>query len=445
MTRTARWATSARLPAIAALCCAAGAVSIGVLLLAAAGPRSLGLLLAALAGLGAVGAGAWWGLAYRGPRRVLGLLLAVVAVVVVLVLFFSSGLWVYALAAALLWAAGLACARQALRRRSPARARAELRPPPRHPVLIMNPRSGGGKVLSFDLPAKARALGCEVVVLDTSRPQDVAAIARRAVADGADLLGVAGGDGTQALVAGVARAHDVPHLVIPAGTLNHFAMDLGLDLSDPARALDALAHGLEIRVDLGSVSGRPFVNTVSFGAYADIVQRPAYREAKAATILEVLPELLSGGAGAAFTAEADGDPLVPPQALLVSNNPYAAGRLADLGTRPRLDSGRLGVRSIRVTGPADAAELALLGEKAMSLSVTTARRVTVSSSEPTLPVAVDGEALRLATPVSCEIEHRALRVRVPATGPAARPASFHGLWRRVGVIAVRREPRSTAR
>src|ERR1700748_209442 len=102
----------------------------------------------------------------------------------------------------------------------------------------------------------------------------------RPVAGGADLLGVAGGDGTQALVADVAVEHGLPFLVISAGTRNHFALDLGLDRDDPSKCLDALIDGVELHVDLGVVNGRPFVNTVSFGAYAALVQSPEYRADK---------------------------------------------------------------------------------------------------------------------------------------------------------------------
>ena len=102
----------------------------------------------------------------------------------------------------------------------------------------MNPRSGGGKVVRFDLKHKAEALGAEVTLLDGPGYVDVAALVRDAVAGGADLLGVAGGDGTQALVAGIAAEHDIPLLVISAGTRNHFALDLGLDRDDPSTCLD---------------------------------------------------------------------------------------------------------------------------------------------------------------------------------------------------------------
>ena len=180
-------------------------------------------------------------------------------------------------------------------------------PPPQRAFVIMNPRSGGGKVARFGLKEKAEALGAEVALLEGPGTVDVAALARRAVADGADLLGVAGGDGTQALVAGIAAEHDLPFLVISAGTRNHFAMDLGLDRDDPAACLDALTgDGVEQRIDLGIIGGRTFVNNASFGAYAEIVESPAYRDDKAGTTLQMRPEILGGHKGAKLTARAGG-------------------------------------------------------------------------------------------------------------------------------------------
>ena len=176
-------------------------------------------------------------------------------------------------------------------------------PPPKRAFLIMNPRSGGGKVTKFGLKEKAEALGAEVALLEGPGIVDVAALARQAVADGADLLGVAGGDGTQALVAGIAAEHDLPFLVISAGTRNHFAMDLGLDRDNPAACLDALTDGVEQRIDLGIIGDRTFVNNASFGAYAEIVESPAYRDDKAGTTLQMLPEILNGHRGAKLSAQ----------------------------------------------------------------------------------------------------------------------------------------------
>ncbi|MFE1343335.1 diacylglycerol/lipid kinase family protein [Streptomyces sp. NPDC058757] len=420
-----------------------------VVLLSALRGGGLLVLLSGVVGLVAGAVGLWWFVAHRGPLRVAGAALLVGAPVAVLVLYVVGGLWVFALTALGLWGVALGCARAALRRPgevldAPAPAVAAARP--RNAVLIMNPKSGGGKVEKFGLVGKAERLGARVVLLDPSAPADVTALARKAVADGADLLGVAGGDGTQALVAAVAAEHDLPFLVISAGTRNHFAMDLGLDRNDPAACLEALTDGEELRVDLGTVSGRPFVNTVSFGVYADVVQRPEYRDAKAETAFEALPDLLRGGLGDRLDATADATRLPGQQAILVSNNPYAAPDPfgAGAGHRTRLDSGRLGVVGVRVDGAAHAAELAVLGTQSTALNVLTARRVEVHGgvtnagvpkAEGTVPVAVDGEALVLPTPVVCELRPGALRVLVPRARPGVVPPPPPLDWRRIIRIA----------
>jgi diacylglycerol kinase family enzyme len=413
----------------------------------AAGAGSGGwlVLLTGLAGLALAGAGVWWMLAHRGGARLLGGLLAVAAPVGVLVLYAASGLWVVAVGAVALWASALASARASLRSlRRPKGTHGHRTPPPRRPVFIMNVRSGGGKVEKHGLVERAQALGARVVLLGTGEGwTDPAEEARKAVAEGADLLGVAGGDGTQALVAAVAAEHGVPFVVVAAGTRNHFAMDLGLDRTDPVRSLDALTHGVELRVDLGDVGGRPFVNTVSFGAYAEIVQNPEYRDAKAATALEHLPDLLQGGAGPVLDVHADDSRLHAPQAVLVSNNAYARADPLGGGRRPRLDTGLLGVIGVRVEGAAQAAELALLGERASGITSLTARRVVVEADRDRIPVAVDGEALELATPVVCTVRPSVLRVRVPRHRPGAAYAPPTVDWRRVVRLAIGRpDPRT---
>ena len=86
--------------------------------------------------------------------------------------------------------------------------------------------------------------------------------------------------------------HDVALVCIPAGTRNHFALDLGLDRDDVVGALDAFGDAVERRIDLAEVGGRVFVNNVSLGIYAKIVQSPEYRDAKRETTAKFLPELL---------------------------------------------------------------------------------------------------------------------------------------------------------
>ena len=121
---------------------------------------------------------------------------------------------------------------------------------PRRPVLFVNPRSGAGRVARTHVVERAHEREIEVIVIGSG--QDLARLVEEAVASGADALGMAGGDGSLAVVAAVARAHELPFVCVPAGTRNHFALDLGLDREDPSRCLDALEDGVELRVDLGN-------------------------------------------------------------------------------------------------------------------------------------------------------------------------------------------------
>ncbi|MFI1970589.1 diacylglycerol/lipid kinase family protein [Streptomyces cinnamoneus] len=416
---------------------ALGASAAGaLLLLLVAGIRSVGLVGAAVAGLAACAAGLWWVATRRGPVRWLAAVLAVVAPVGVVGLYLAAGLlWLVltclVLGAVAVWAGWAALGADAAPSAPPERAV----PPPERPFLLMNPRSGGGKVGRFGLREKAEALGAEVVLLDPEHPRDVAALAREAVAGGADLLGVAGGDGTQALVAAVAAEHGIPFLVVPAGTRNHFALDLGLDRDDPSPALDALRDGVEVRVDLGWAGDRVFVNNASFGAYAAVVQSPAYRDDKVRTILDLLPRVLAQHSGPRLSVSAAGTLLDGPQAVLVSNNVYRVGDPAGLGLRERLDAGVLGLLGVRVDNAAQAAAL-LGGRHAPGLTVLTAREVVVDADQPRVQVGVDGEALTLPVPVRCRIEPGALRVRVPRGRPGVPGRKPRLDWRRLRELAL---------
>ena len=387
------------------------------LVLAVAGWRSLTLVALAIIGACAVLAGAYWFLAYRGALRWIALVLVVAAPVLILLAFAHARLlWVAIVAVALMvLAAGIgriALSTGGQDDAMPAGPAAR----PQRPFLIMNPRSGGGKVIKFGLKEKAETLGAEVALLDGPGIVDVAALARQAVADGADLLGVAGGDGTQALVAGIAAEHGLPFLVISAGTRNHFALDLGLDREDPAAGLNALTDGEELRVDLGIIGGRTFVNNASFGAYAEVVRSPAYRDDKRGTTLQMLPDLLHGHRGARLSAQAGDIGIDGPQALLVSNGQYDMSDVAGLGRRDRLDAGVLGVVAVRVDSARQAVELARRGHGA-GLTVLTADEVIVDADAAEIPVGIDGETVMLPTPVRCTIQPRALSVVVPRERP----------------------------
>jgi diacylglycerol kinase family enzyme len=412
-----------------------------VVVVAFAGLKGLAMLGVGLAAAAVGLASAFVVLSRRGVLRWLSLAVFVLAPIAVIVVYaFAALLWV-ALASAAGWLLAGVTARAALAGDRPDWRMPEVPAvPARRPFLIMNPASGGGKVGQFDLPRKAEALGADVFLMSGPERVDVAEVAGKAVAAGADLLGVAGGDGTQALVAGVAAEHGIPFMVITAGTRNHFALDLGLDREDPAACLGALSDGVELRVDLGLIGGQTFVNNASFGTYAEVVQTPAYRADKLGTTLDTLPDLLQRHRGARLSALADDVTIDAPQALLVANNPYGTGDIAGLGRRVRLDGGVLGVVAVSVDSARQAIGL-LRGRHATSLRVLTTRTVVVTADSERIPVGVDGEAISMPTPVRCAIRPGALRVRVPRERPGVpsfRPAIS---WPRLRQLATGRGQR----
>jgi len=409
-----------------------------LVLVGSEGAIGLTLVVVGLAGAGLVLAGGFWFIAKHGVLRWVGLAVVILAVVAVVVIFFRADVIAVALVSLVLLALGGTAARHGLRHTPEPWMPTSSSPPALHPFVVMNPRSGGGKVVRFDLANKARALGAEVVLLEGPGHVDVAALVRDAVDRGADLLGVAGGDGTQALVAGIAADHDVPLLVISAGTRNHFALDLGLDREDPATCLQALTDGEEVRVDLGYIGERPFVNNASFGAYAEIVQSPEYRDNKNRTMLDMLPDLLSGQQGTELTLRTGASTLDQLQAVLVSNNPYGSGRMRDISRRTRIDQGTLGVVAARMTSAGQAVELL---RRSRYRSVTMLHgdgEVIIEAGTPTIPVGIDGEAVTVDAPVHCTIRPRALRVRLPRNRPGVPPPRPKIDWTRLWQIAFGR-------
>jgi diacylglycerol kinase family enzyme len=412
---------------------AAGAIAVLVIF---AGLKSLALFGVALLAAAIVLTAAYFFLSRRGLRRWCALAVAVVTPVAVIAgLAFVGLLWV-ACASAAAWLLAGVTARAALSgSRADWRMPEHVPKPVAHPFLIMNPRSGGGKVGKFDLQRKAEALGAKVYLMSGPGPVDVAAVAERAVASGADLLGAAGGDGTQALVAGVAAKYDLPFMVISAGTRNHFALDLGLDRDDPSTCLDALTDGVELRVDLGTIGRRTFVNNASFGAYAEVVETPAYRGDKVGTTLDLLPDLLQGHRGARLTAHVGTEVVSTPEALLVANNPYGDGDIAGLSRRMRLDRGVLGVIAVKVDNARQALGL-IRGTRAAGLNVLATDKIVVTADSGDIPVGVDGEAVRMPTPVSCTIRPGALRVLVPRRRPGVAPPRPPIEWARLWRLAI---------
>jgi diacylglycerol kinase family enzyme/uncharacterized membrane protein len=379
------------------------------------------LLLVVLA-LGLAGAGLWIATTRRGVARLFGFAVAIGALAGGVVALVWQDLVGELVALAVAIAVFGAASRMALRRRQEAGRTDSAQPRlnssrARSAVLLINPKSGGGKAERFDLAGEARKRGIGAVMLEPG--DDLLELAEQALSDGADVIGMAGGDGSQALVATVAMRHDVPHVCIPAGTRNHFALDLGLDRDDVIGALDGFTDGVEQRIDLARVNEHVFVNNASLGVYAQVVQSDAYRDAKLETWAQMLPELLGPGAPP-IDLEFEGPDAIELRdapLVLVSNNPYQLTRLAGAGTRARLDTGRLGIVAARIGTASDIAELVMLETVGQShrfrgLLEWSAHQFEVRSSSP-VPVGLDGEALMLEPPLQFVSLAGALRVRLP--------------------------------
>ena len=380
---------------------------------------------------------ALFGLVHRGVSRALALAMAVALVAGSTGLLFAHDgvLTLAVLVGALLT---LTTASAAFR----ARVELPARPRPRRPVLFYNPRSGGGKAERFHIAAEARVRGIEPVELAPGT--DLEELVHDAVSRGADALAMAGGDGSQAVVAAIAAEHALPYACVPAGTRNHFALDLGVDRDDVVGALDALVDGGERVVDLAEVNGRVFVNNVSLGVYGEAVQLRGYREAKLRNLLDTIPEVVGPDAQRQPLrwTDPDGRQREGRATVLVSNNRYRLGRLLGSGTRPSLDDGLLGV--IVADAPTDARAHRL--RRSRPWREWTARSFMLQASAR-VAAGIDGEAAQLQAPLRFRIRARVLKVRIARAHPGASPSALEpdGVWdglSALAAIAVGRVPRS---
>jgi len=401
--------SSRRLTAFAALLLGAAGLVLAVVVLVQAFPRGLAVLACALVAVAAL----WAGVLRTGVARAAGLTVGALALAAAIVLVAVNGTLADVALVAVL-ALAVACVRTAFAVHTPLPSQAA----PRRPVLFFNPRSGGGKAERFALADEARARGIEPLEL---RPGiDVEQLVRDAVAAGADALAMAGGDGSQAIVAAVAAEHDLPYACVPAGTRNHFALDLGVDRDDVVGALDAFVDGGERRVDLAEVNGRVFVNNVSLGLYAEAVQRAGYREAKLRTLLDTVPDMVGPqGRGLDLCwVGPDGNLRRSSAAVLVSNNRYRLGHAVGSGTRPCIDDGLLGVTV--AAAPTGRGRWRRLSQRPWR--EWTAPRFEVDADHA-LPAGIDGEATTLAPPLRFRIRPGALRVRIARGHPGASPSA----------------------
>ena len=254
--------------------------------------------------------------------------------------------------------------------------------------LLVNPRSGDDRPSAEELAAAARERGVEAHIL--AHGENVGEVARHA---DADVVGVAGGDGTLAAVAEAALALDRLFVCVPFGTRNHFARDLGLDRADPIGALAAF-DGTERRIDVGRASGRLFLNNVSLGLYAQLVHRREHhvRRREALARIRAWFILLTHREPLGITIDGGS---TESRLVLVANNAYVL-RPPTIGARERLDEGLLHLYVVYRGVDERAGE-----------------RFVVDAAAGRLAAAVDGEPEALETPIEFTIEPRALRVLVP--------------------------------
>ena len=256
--------------------------------------------------------------------------------------------------------------------------------------LVINPRSGQGPNAG-ELRREAERLDIEARILGPGDdPGDVA----REAPEGP--LGAAGGDGSLAAVADVAVERGWPFVVVPFGTHNHLARDLGLDREDPFTALRAFA-GRQTRIDVARVNGRLFLNNVSLGLYARMVHEQDGGNTLAQ--LKALGLLLRHPSGLGVTVDGRN---VHARVVVVSNNRYSLD-VFSVGERERLDEGALHLYVAHGWLPRTWEERA-------------GTAFTVDARAGSLRAAIDGEPEQLETPLRFEIEPAALRVLLPEHG-----------------------------
>lgn len=311
----------------------------------------------------------------------------------------------------------------------------------RHPFLLINPKSGNGRAIRAQVDKLAASQGIDVHILQPG--EDMAGLARQAVRRGADVLGVSGGDGSIGAIARVALDYDMPLVVLPGGTRCHFARDVGLR---PEAIADSLAGftGVERRIDVGDINGRIFMNNVSFGAYADIVSHPAYREHKSRVTRQVLRQIAcSTEPPYELRFRLEGRRFKQAVTVLVGINRYNTIDALELGRRDRLDGGIL--HAIAITKLDDQLIRSML--RSMQIAQRQGRTAlphvhqslvkTFSLTAPgRVAVGVDGELEGYISPVRVRVLPGALRLCVPAEGVRSRPMPTFGramtrqLWRR---------------
>jgi undecaprenyl-diphosphatase len=223
-------------------------------------------------------------------------------------------------------------------------------------AIVVNPNAGSGALVD-ESPAEALRAGlpgAEIVELDED--DDLVDALRRLATGGVSVIGVAGGDGSINAAAGIAVEHGLPLVVVPAGTLNHLARDLGVETVD--EAVEAVRSGHAAEIDVAWIDGHPFLNTASFGSYVELVDaREAleHRLGKWPALAVALVRVLRHGAP--IEVEMDGERRYL-WLVFVGNCCYLPHGMAPTW-RERLDDGQLDVRVVDAAHPFSRTRLVL--------------------------------------------------------------------------------------
>lgn len=292
--------------------------------------------------------------------------------------------------------------------------------------ILINGR-GGSASADPELRAHVQAalesagLGGDVRLLDAA---GIAGQCRAAVEAREEMVIVGGGDGTVSLAAAELAGSDTALAILPLGTLNHFARDLGLKLDLPAAA-QVIARGHVQQVDVAEVNGRIFINNSAIGLYPLLVrdreaQQHRLRRRKTFAMLVAALRTLVRFHHQRLRLRIDGQPTdVDTPLLFVGNNDYRL-ELPGPGTRDTLDDGKLCLfvlRSKSRAGFIGAVLRALTGRSRADdiVRVDNCHRVVVNSRRSMLTVAVDGEVTHVAPPLEYQVRPGVLHVVAPPT------------------------------
>jgi diacylglycerol kinase family enzyme/membrane-associated phospholipid phosphatase len=252
-------------------------------------------------------------------------------------------------------------------------------------------------------------------VIETGEDLDMEDALKMAAAE-ARAIGIAGGDGSVNGAAEEALAHNLPLVVVPTGTLNHLARDLGLD--SVKDSVEAVQHGHAAAVDIGTIDGKPFLNTASFGSYVELVdarEKLERRIGKWPAVLVALVKVLR--ASEPVKVEINGE-VLQVWMIFIGNCAYRPQGFAP-SWRERLDDGLLDVRIVDGRHPWSRARLVLalltgrLG-RCKVYDASLVRRLDVRFLDPgPVRLARDGETFEGSRHFKVEKKRPALNIYVP--------------------------------